>query len=224
MPHTPPFPARIILLDLDGTLVDTAPDLHRATNHVLESLDRPPVSLDQTRHMVGQGARKLIELGLKATGGDSDIGMETLLDRFLTFYGAHLSEASTPYPGAHTLLGDLAQAGYWPAVCTNKPEGLARRLLAELELDRHIRTLSGGDSFTFRKPDPRHLSETARRLGPDPFLLVGDSISDTRAATAANVPCIVVRHGYSDRPPEELGGSCLVAHLADIPALLRPVG
>ncbi|MCJ9430382.1 HAD-IA family hydrolase [Kordiimonas marina] len=215
------FTAQKIIFDLDGTLVDSAPDLYGATNHVLASVGRASVTLDQVRHMVGLGARKLIELGLEATGGMDGHSVDDLLPVFLAYYGEHIADGTDLFPGAEALLADLRDRGFGVALCTNKPIGLTEQLLEELDIRGRFDAIAGGDSFAFRKPDGRHILETAAMVAGDgPLLMVGDSATDVNAARDAKVPCIAVDFGYSTVPAAELGADHLISHLGDISSLV----
>ena len=227
-----PLPAILpdhVVFDLDGTLVDTAPDLAAALNHTLAHAGRPPVGIDDVRHMVGLGAAKLIERGMAATGGLPDAaGEAALLQVFLYHYGQNLSAGSRPFPNVVETLEALADAGTGLAVCTNKPEGMARRLLADLGLDRLLPIILGGDSLPVKKPDPEHLLTTVARLvahrngsgAGGSAVMVGDSQTDLSAARNAGIPAILVTFGYTPVPAAELGADALIDDFAELPAAL----
>ncbi|NVJ98120.1 MAG: phosphoglycolate phosphatase [Alphaproteobacteria bacterium] len=215
------FAVQKIIFDLDGTLVDSAPDLHAATNHVLTQIGRDTVSLDQVRHMVGYGALKLIELGLEATGGMEDHTAEGLRPLFLDFYGQNITTHTRPFEGALDLLSHLKNEGYALAVCTNKPTVLTSPILQNLGMTPFFGAVTSGDTFPFRKPDPRHIIETANLLpGDGPILMVGDSRPDIDGAKAACAHSIAVSFGYSQYPAADLGADTVVDHLADIANLV----
>lgn len=217
------FPVQKIIFDLDGTLVDSAPDLHAATNHVLESIGRDTVTLDQVRHMVGYGALKLIELGLEATGGLADHTPEALRPTFLDYYGQNITNHTLPFEGAVDLLDHLTTSGFQLGLCTNKPIALTHPILENLGLDRFFGAITGGDSFSFKKPDPRHILETAAMLpGEGPILMVGDSLPDIKGAKAAGAHAIAVTFGYSQQPVRSLGADAVIDQLAEISHLIRP--
>lgn len=205
------FEAQRVVFDLDGTLVDSAPDLTEALNHVLTELGRPAVDIDDVRHMVGQGARKLIELGLASTGGADGTDMDTLLDAFLAHYADHVADHTRPFPGALALIDRLTAAGVRLGLCTNKPIGLTRTLMAALDLDRHFDTMIGGDSLEVRKPDPRPLQMVLDGMaGNGAALMVGDTATDVATARNAGVPVVVVRFGYSRTPVDALGADLVI--------------
>lgn len=223
---------KAILFDLDGTLVDTAPDLAAATDFALDRAGRPTIGLDEVRNMVGDGARALLEKGFKASGGMPAPDLfEAAFKDFMIYYGRHLADTSRPFPGVATCLAQLAEQGYALAVCTNKPEGLSRSLLDQVGLTTFFGAVVGGDSLLVRKPDPGHIRGTLDRLMGDQTgegfgwaAMVGDSANDVNAAKAAGMPCIVVSFGYTRIPPAELGGDRLIDHFSDLPAALTALG
>src|SRR5471030_1742444 len=170
--------APIIVFDLDGTLVDTAPDLINALNYVLDREGLPPVPLHAARNMIGAGARRLIELGLELEGrsvGAEDI--TRLTSDFIDYYAAHIADASRPFDGLDCALDDLAAGGYRFAVCTNKLEWLSKRLLDQLGLSSRFAAICGADTFGVSKPDPAILRQTVARAGGKLSLtvMVGDA-------------------------------------------------
>jgi phosphoglycolate phosphatase len=216
------LPATVVF-DLDGTLVDTAPDLCAAMNHALVRLGRPAVPPDLARDMAGQGARKLIEKGLLASGSAPVELIEAGLPHFLTFYAEHIADGSQIFPGVEAALDTLAAAGCQLAICTNKPVALSKALVTALGWDGRFAANLGYDSVPSPKPDPAHLLATIAAAGGDPAttIYVGDSITDTRTAQAAGVPVIAVSFGFSDRPVAELGADLVVDHYDDLVPALR---
>jgi len=216
------FPFAVIAFDLDGTLADTAPDLTGALNHALVRMGRAEVPEDSVRHMVGHGARALLQKGLAATGAMTPDLVEEGFPIFLEYYEAHIADRSRPFPGIEKALDTLAARGVRLAVCTNKLEGLSRRLLAALGWQDRFAALVGGDTLPVRKPDPAPLFEAIARAGGGRAVFVGDSITDTDTARAAALPCVAVSFGFSDRPPAQLGANALIDHFDDlVPALER---
>ncbi len=216
------FPAQKIVFDLDGTLIDSAPDLHAATNHVLKHIGRETISLDQVRHMVGYGALTLIKLGLEATGDGNEYTPEELRPEFLDYYGRNITAHTHLFDGALDMLQHFRQAGMELAICTNKPFQLTEPILANLGIRELFSAVSGGDSFHFKKPDPRHILETAGQMpGEGPIVMVGDSRPDIEAAKAANVPAIAVSFGYSQTPVHELGPDRVIDHLSELTSLIK---
>jgi phosphoglycolate phosphatase len=213
------MPARALVLDLDGTLVDTAPDLAQATNHVLSLHDRRAVSLDEVRTLVGHGARTLIRRGFALTGQDvAEDLVEPLFDEFIDYYGAHIAQRSRPFPGVISLLDRCREAGIKLAVCTNKPESLSLKLLGELDLSDYFSAVVGADTVGVAKPNPAPYFEAVRRAGATvpASLMVGDSGTDVLLARAAGVPVIAVSFGYGDRPVAEFEPDHLVDHFDEI--------
>lgn len=218
---------KAILFDLDGTLVDTAPDLAAATDHALVRAGRPAIGLESVRSMVGDGARALIEKGFRASGGMPEPdAFEAAFNDFMIYYGRHIAVTSRPFPGVATCLAALAEQGYALAVCTNKPESLSRSLLDQLGLTGFFGAVVGGDSLLVRKPDPGHIRGTLDKLGTDFSwaAMVGDSANDVNAAKAAGLPCVVVSFGYTQIAPRDLGGDRLIDHFAELPGALVALG
>jgi phosphoglycolate phosphatase len=215
------LPATVVF-DLDGTLVDTAPDLCAALNHALGVLGRPGVPADDVRHMVGHGARKLLERGLAATGEVSPALVEAGVPSFLEYYAANIAVGSRPYPGVEAALDVLAAAGSKLAICTNKPAALSAALITALNWDGRFAANLGFDSVPAAKPDPGHLFATIAAAGGDAgsTIFVGDSITDTTTARAAGVQVVAVSFGFSDRPVAELGADLVIDdYAALVPAL-----
>jgi phosphoglycolate phosphatase len=214
------FP-RTIVFDLDGTLVDTAPDLISALNYVLEREGLSAVPLASARNMIGAGARKLIERGLEAEGrlaGTDDISRLTA--DFIAYYADNIAVASRPFEGLEEALDELAARGCQFAVCTNKLEWLSRRLLDALELTPRFAAICGADTFGVSKPDPAILRQTIVRAGGDiaTAIMVGDAGTDVGAARRAGVPVIGCTFGYTDVPIAELKPDRLIEHMRDLPA------
>src|ERR1700721_212191 len=194
--------ARIIVFDLDGTLVDTAPDLISALNWVLDREGLPPVPLQSARSMIGAGARRLIERGLELEGRAASFEDVTrLTGDFIDYYAEHIADASRPFDGLERALDDLAARGYRFAVCTNKLEWLSNRLLDQLNCSSRFSAICGADTFGISKPDPAILRQTVARAGGElaSTIMVGDAGPDIGVARRAGVPVIGVSFGYTDR-------------------------
>lgn len=215
-----------IVFDLDGTLVDTAPDLHRSLNAVLAEAGRAAVPLDDIRHLVGDGALKLIERGYAGTGAPVDPAeLSRLFERFLAHYSAGRHALSAPFPGVRETLVHLKARGYCLGVCTNKPYRPTLEILAVLGLVDLFSAVMGGDSLPVRKPDPGHLMGTLDRMGAGAAeaVMIGDSANDVAVARAAAVPAVIVTYGYTRQPPRELGAEVVIDRFADLlEALARP--
>ena len=196
-----------IVFDLDGTLVDTAPDLANALNDVLTRRGHAAVSIGTIRSSVGLGARVMIEEALRRTREDDDV--DKMLAEFLVHYEANIAAQSRPFPGAVASLEALASAGARLAICTNKREYLTRKLLGDLGLQHYFRGVAGRDTFGVSKPHPGHLTEVIALAGGEPAraIMVGDSDVDIRAAKGARVPSILASFGY--------GAESLNGHVPD---------
>ena len=211
---------RTIVFDLDGTLVDTAPDLINALNHVLDREGLPPVPLAIARNMIGAGARRLIERGLEADGRHvrpDDIARMT--NDFIAYYADHIAEHSKPFDGLEDALDLMAARGYRFAVCTNKLEWLSKRLLDEVGLSHRFAAICGADTFNVSKPDPAILRQTVNLAGGQlaNAIMVGDAGTDVGVARRAGIPVVGVAFGYSDTPMAELNPDRLIEHMLELP-------
>jgi phosphoglycolate phosphatase len=206
-----------IVFDLDGTLVDTAPDLVAATNHVLDHVGLPPVDAVSLRPYIGHGARVMIERAT-ATAKLSEAEHERLLQRFLDYYSANIAVDSRPFDGAVEALEQFTAAGAKLAVCTNKREAMSRLLLDTLDLSRFFAAIAGRDTFAQSKPHPEHLLRTIDAAGGDArrAVMVGDSNVDIATAKAAHVPVIAVSFGYTDTPIETFAPDAVIDHYRDL--------
>lgn len=211
-----------IVFDLDGTLVDTAPDLVGAVNLLLEEHRLPALPFELARMMIGRGARALIEQGFAAAGrplsGDEAIGLTA---RFIDLYRGMIANESRVFPGVETTLDELAAAGAALGVCTNKRTDLSVELLDALGLTRRFAAIIGSDKAPAAKPDGRHVITAIEAAGGalDRSLMVGDSASDVGSARNAGVPSVVVSFGYTEIAASALGGDYLIDHFAELPAL-----
>jgi phosphoglycolate phosphatase len=211
----------LIVFDLDGTLVDTAPDLISALNWVLERESLPPVPLQTARTMIGQGARRLIERGLELEGREMTAAEVTrLTGDFIAYYGDHIAQESRPFEGLIDALDEMAGRGYRFAVCTNKLEWLSKRLLEALSLTSRFAAICGADTFGVSKPDPVILQQTVARAGGamSAVVMVGDAGPDVGVARRAGVPVIGVDFGYTDVPIADLKPDVVISHMRDLPA------
>ena len=208
-----------IVFDLDGTLVDTAPDLISALNYVLDREGLPAVPLASARNMIGAGARKLIERGLEAEGRAMSVAdLDRLTADFIDYYACHIADASRPFEGLEAALDDLSARGHRLAVCTNKLEWLSKRLLDQLRLAPRFAAICGADTFGVSKPDPAILQQTVKRAGGEiaSTIMVGDAGTDIGVARRAGVPVIGVSFGYTDVPIVELKPDRLIHHMRDL--------
>lgn len=212
--------ADTIIFDLDGTLVDTAGDLTASLNHALGVLGRPAIDPSGVRAMVGQGARKLLERGLAATGETTPELVEAGVAPFLAHYAANIAVHSRPFEGVEAALDALEGQGLRLAICTNKPFALAQALVAELGWSNRFRAVLGADSRPWRKPDPRHLTDTLAEANGRSAIFVGDSRTDADTARAARVPLVLVSFGYSTEAVDTLGADVLIGHFDSlVPAI-----
>jgi phosphoglycolate phosphatase len=212
--------ADTIIFDLDGTLVDTAGDLTASLNHALGVLGRAPIDPAGVRAMVGHGARKLLERGLAATGDMTPELVEAGVAPFLDHYAANIAVHSRPFDGVDAALDALQAQSLRLAICTNKPFALASALVAELGWTDRFHALLGADSRPWKKPDPRHLTDTLAQAQGSAAIFVGDSRTDADTAIAAGVPLVLVSFGYSIEPVETLGADALIHHFdALLPAI-----
>lgn len=213
-----------IAFDLDGTLVETAPDLIRATNHVLALAGLAPVDEGDLRDQISFGSRAMIEHAYRlhrTSISASDV--DRLQTQFLEFYASNIADESHSYPGLEDALDRLASRGANLVVCTNKQEALSRQLLEALDLSRRFSAIAGRDTFPVHKPHPDHLTGAIRLAGGDPAraIMVGDSATDINTARAARIPVIGVPFGYSDTPIHELGADIVIEHFEELEAAIE---
>lgn len=209
----------IIVFDLDGTLIDTAPDLLDSLNHCLDFAGLCHAAPVELRRFVGMGGRVMIERAFAAQQQTlTPERLDELLTLFLQHYTNNIPGNSQPYPGVLAALDRLEEAGYIIAVCTNKYEQLSTKLLGALELNNRFAAICGQDTFAFRKPDPRHLTETIRVAGGnvEQAIMVGDSRTDIDTAKAAGIPVIAVDFGYTDRPVQDFFPSRTISHFDEL--------
>jgi phosphoglycolate phosphatase len=215
---------RTIVFDLDGTLVDTAPDLINALNFILDREGLPPVPLHAARNMIGAGARRLIERGLELEGRAVDVaGISRLTGDFIEYYAAHIADASRPFDGLEDALDDLQAQGCRFAVCTNKLEWLSKLLLDRLGLSARFAAICGADTFGISKPDPAILQQTVVRAGGQlaSAIMVGDAGPDIGVARRAGIPVIGVEFGYTEVPMADLKPDRLIRHMNQLPAAIE---
>ena len=214
-----------IVFDLDGTMIDTAPDLIHAANHALErnGMARVPARIIQPA--VGYGARAMIRTAMEHLGrSPEDDELTAMTEQFVAYYGDNILVDSRAFPGLVAAMDVLRDEGAILAVCTNKREPLAKKLLAGLELDSYFDFIAGRETFSKSKPDPVHILETIAAAGGNPrrAVMVGDSSADGDAAKAAGVPFIAVSFGYGESPVEVLEPDAIIHSLTDLlPALRR---
>ena len=220
------FPFDTVGFDLDGTLVDTAPDLCRAVNAALDVAGRPAVSAEVTRELIGGGTRAMLTRALERTAGMVDESEFTrLYDALMAHYEAETSRHSEPYPGLLDALEDLVTRGCRLAVVTNKIERFAVKLLDELDMSPRFATIIGGDTLGPGRSKPKRdmIDEALRRCGGTRFAMVGDASFDILAARAAEVPSVLYTRGYHDQPVGELGADATIDHYDELVGALEGI-
>ncbi len=218
------FQPTAIVWDLDGTLVDSAPDLASALNTVLDMRGFFTLSITEVRAMIGNGVPKLVERGFNAVGVRPDPAqLDELVAIFVREYKACATDKTRPYPGIVETLQEIHNLNIPMGVCTNKPESFTRQILEGLGLANYFSSVVGGDTTSARKPDPLPVLSCLRGLIAEPSssLMIGDSIHDVQAAHAAGVVIGVVPWGYRSAPVETLGGDFILSDLAVLPGLIR---
>jgi phosphoglycolate phosphatase len=210
-----------IVFDLDGTLIDTAPDLIDTLNIILTHEGLPAIPYATARNMIGGGAKVLIERALAAEGRAAD-EIDGLYKAFIAHYAAHIADRSRPFPKLEATLEGLTAAGHRLAVCTNKLEWLSVRLLQTLKLAQHFAAVCGQDTFGVQKPDPEVFRRTVLRAGGEPAraVMVGDSGTDIRTARAAKVPVVAVDFGYTEVPIGTFDPDRIISSFAELPAAI----
>jgi phosphoglycolate phosphatase len=211
-----------IIFDLDGTLVDTAPDLIDTLNTILGREGLPTIPDNEARALIGHGARRMLEGGVAVAGRPVD-DFDRMYSDFITYYADHLADRSRPFPGVEAALDTLAGRGSTFAVCTNKLEWLSVRLLTSLGLAERFAAICGQDTFGVQKPHPEALLGTLRRAGGslERAVMVGDSQTDIATARAALMPVVAVDFGYTDVPVRELGPDKIISHYSDLPEAIE---
>ncbi|WP_414471650.1 HAD family hydrolase [Microvirga sp. M2] len=228
--HTPQIAPPIAVFDLDGTLADTAGDLVGTLNVILEREGLASLPVEQARDMIGAGARALIERGFEAAGKElAPDYLDELYRQFMVHYGENICVRTELFPGVAAALDRLEAAGFILAVCTNKVEEHSVKLLHELGIGHRFAANCGRDTFTYFKPDPRHLTLTIERAGGDPSraIMVGDSRTDIVAARNAGIPVVAVPFGYTDVPVKDLNPDIVIDHFdqlfAAVETLMKPM-
>ena len=214
-----PMTAPTIAFDLDGTLVDTAPDLLDSLNHCMDIAGLKRVDVQELRRFIGFGGRVMIERAFEAHGKPlADGQLDSLYAAFIEHYAGGIPGKSAPYPGLIAALDRFSAAGCRLAVCTNKTEQPSRRLLEALGLAGRFSAICGQDTFAYRKPDPRHLFGTIKAAGGDVerALMVGDSRTDIDTAKAAGIPVVAVHFGYTDLPVSTFEPSRIISHYDEL--------
>lgn len=218
------FTPRAILFDLDGTLIDSAPDIAASVNELLTRRDLPELSLMQVKSMIGNGLKKLVERAFAASGKALEAAeLEDASAEMTAIYRQNLTGLTCLLPGAQEAIAQLHVAGFALGVVTNKPQVATREILLHFGLTDRLGVIVGGDAVSHMKPAPDALLLALERLGVEPAaaLMVGDSVTDFEAARAAGVPVALVRGGYSKVSIDELGADLVCDSLLDLPETLR---
>jgi phosphoglycolate phosphatase len=215
-----------LIFDLDGTLIDTAPDLLSALNAVLVQEGRRTVDLADLRHLVGHGARAMLAEAMRRTGEPAPAErLPGLMDAFIAQYRDHLSDESRPFPGVETTLTALADRGARMGVLTNKPQELAAPLMAQLDLARFFGAIHGAGRFSYTKPDARVFHHVVDELGGTGAgaIMIGDSTTDVATARAAGVPVVLMSYGYTPDPVETLGADAVTDAFDALPGIIAQI-
>ncbi len=209
---------RGIVFDLDGTLVDTLPDIMHALNLALAECGRRTVPEDLGTTLIGEGARRMVEKVLAAENAAAT-EIETVFTRFMAHYGTGSTAHSRVYDGVVGQLGEFDAQGVTMAVCTNKPGAISEKVLADLDLSKYFRAVVGGDALAVRKPHGGHLLAAVDRMGAAAadVVMVGDGPADVGAARNAGIPVIVVDYGYSHAPARDLGADSVISSFNQLP-------
>jgi phosphoglycolate phosphatase len=210
-----------IVFDLDGTLIDTAPDLIDTLNVMFAREGLPAVPYEIARNLIGGGAKAMIVRGMEAEGRTvTPAKLDQLFADFISYYSQHIADRSRPFPNLLSALDRLAADRFRFAVCTNKLEKLSLTLLKALGLAGRFAAICGQDTFGVQKPNPEMLRRTIAAAEGDPrkAIMVGDSATDIQTARAAGIPVIAVNFGYTDRPVTELGADRVIGDFAELPA------
>lgn len=216
-----------IVFDLDGTLIDTAPDLIHTLNFILTKHGLPAVPYDDARPLIGGGARTMIERALALEGRNSSTAaVDALYTAFIAHYAEHIADRSRPFPELEPALDRLAATGHRLAVCTNKLEWLSKRLLDALRLSERFAAICGQDTFGVQKPNPEIFRQTVVRAGGEPqrAIMVGDSATDIRTGRAANVPVVAVDFGYTDVPIATLRPDRVISSFTELAVAIDDLG
>lgn len=218
-----------VVFDLDGTIADTSGDLVVATNAALAGEALPPAKPENILPAVGYGTKAMLRAALSSIGHTADQPqMDRLSGLLLSYYEDNIAVKTTLFPGFLETAQDLARSGAKLALCTNKREKFALKLLSALEIQPLFAAIAGGDTFAFHKPDGRHVTELVSLVGGDltRAVMVGDSEADVAAAKAAGIPVIAVRFGYAGVPADSLGANTVIDRFSElssaIVALLPP--
>lgn len=216
----------LIIFDLDGTLAHTAPDLLGTLNRITKPYDLKQIDMEQFGQIIGHGAKAMITRSFELNNKElDDETLEKLFQEFLADYSVNIANETILFEGVLNAMDTLETKGYKFALCTNKTESMARLLLSELGVTDRFLSITGGDTFDFKKPDARHLEETAKLAGFDisQAIMIGDSATDINAALNAKIPSVAVTFGYSDLPVKDLNATKIINHFRDLPQSIESI-
>ena len=211
-----------ILFDLDGTLVDTAPDLMGAHNHVMKKFGYPQKSLDDIKHIAGRGAWIMMQRTFRDEIKDENLKKE-MVKEFINYYAKNIDKGSKPIKGVVEFLDWAKSKKILMAVCTNKQERLAVDLLKKINLSQYFEYIAGCDTFDFNKPDPRHLTNVIDIIGGDinKSIMIGDSEVDSQSAYNAKIPFILVEEGYTEKNINEIPHKTLIKDFSNFEKIVE---
>ncbi len=220
----PSLAGAVIVFDLDGTIADTSGDLIDAANVALTAEGFPLAPAEAIKAGVGYGTKAMLRSALAHGGHHASIDqMQRLADRLVAHYEENIARKTCLFPGFAEAAHGLRTRGAKLAVCTNKRERLALKLISALGIEALFDAVAGGDTFPFHKPDPRHITWLVQRVGGEvpAAIMVGDSEADVAAAKAAAIPVVAVRFGYAGVPAEDLGANAVIDHFEALPSLVH---
>ena len=211
-----------VLFDLDGTLVDTAPDLISAHNHVMKKFGYPQKSLDDIKHIAGRGAWIMMQRTFRDEIKDEKLKKE-MVKEFINYYAKNIDKGSKPIKGVVKFLDWAKSKQILMAVCTNKQERLAVDLLKKINLSQYFEYIAGCDTFDFNKPDPRHLTNVIDIIGGDinKSIMIGDSEVDSQSAYNAKIPFILVEEGYTEKNINEIPHKTLIKDFSNFEKIVE---
>ena len=211
-----------ILFDLDGTLVDTAPDLMRAHNHVMKKFGYPQKSLGDIKHIAGRGAWIMMQRTFRDEIKDEKLKKE-MVKEFIDYYAKNIDKGSKPIKGVVNFLEWAKSNQILMGVCTNKQERLATDLLKKINLSQYFEYIAGCDTFEFNKPDPRHLTNVIEIIGGsvNKSIMVGDSEVDSQSAHNAKIPFILVEEGYTEKNVSEIPHKSLIKNFLNFQSIVK---
>ena len=214
-----------LILDLDGTLVDSMPDISASLNRTFAAEGLSPAKPERVQVLIALGPRAMVEQTARECGADDDRDFDALRDLFLAEYKSRPVENTVVYPGVFDVLERLRDQGVKLGICTNKPEITALTVIPALGLDAYFPVIVCGDTLPYKKPDPRHVHKVIDLLGGDPArsVFVGDSEVDIAAADNAGLPMVLVSYGYPLAPPQELEAAALIDHFSELPDALDAI-